>query len=207
MFPTHLHGARVLVGESDPSLRSQLHDALWFHGAEVADAATGRELLARLVDEGPFDAVVGDAALALPSCPEIIARARSADLDLAFVVIARPSRSRKWWPSWIASSHCRTASMARSACSSRAPIAGIPTSQRTGHPVRRCASRAPSCARPTTMNGLSTTAAATERRRCAADRRHDAAPTKVLSPRPTCWRSPVPWRALHSDEGREPRQP
>jgi DNA-binding response OmpR family regulator len=91
MFPTHLHGARVLVGEHDATLRARLHDVLRFHGADVADATTGRELLARLVDDGPFDAVIGDSLMQAPSCPEVIAMARHAGLDVAFIVIGRPT--------------------------------------------------------------------------------------------------------------------
>ena len=91
MFPTHLHGVRVLVGEHDAALRSRLHDVLRFHGADVADAATGRELLARLVDDGPFDAVIGDSLMKGPTCPEVIAMARRAGLDVSFIVIAHPA--------------------------------------------------------------------------------------------------------------------
>ena len=54
---------RVLVVDDDRLIREMTRDALVQEGFRVATAASGREALSRLGDEGPFDRVITDLSL------------------------------------------------------------------------------------------------------------------------------------------------
>jgi phosphoribosylglycinamide formyltransferase-1 len=54
---------RVLVVDDDRLIREMTRDALVQEGFRVATAATGREALSRLGDEGPFDLVITDLSM------------------------------------------------------------------------------------------------------------------------------------------------
>ena len=86
MIRAHLQGARILIGDHDAATRARSHTMLDAYGARIAEARSNRELLAALVEQWPFDAVISDATMRSPPCADMIALTRGAGLEVAFVV-------------------------------------------------------------------------------------------------------------------------
>jgi diguanylate cyclase (GGDEF)-like protein len=69
---------RVLVVDDDRLIREMTRDALVQEGFRVATAATGREALSRLGDEGPFDLVITDLSMREMDGLELLERVKRA---------------------------------------------------------------------------------------------------------------------------------
>jgi len=96
MFATnHLQGARLLVGDLDPSRRFELQHALGAYGADVTSAASGFELLAWLADRGPFDAVISGSGLVQPILRDVLALTCSTVLDVGVIALAPPGEANR----------------------------------------------------------------------------------------------------------------
>lgn len=78
---------RVLVVDDDRLIREMTRDALVQEGFRVATAATGREALSRLGDEGPFDLVITDLSMREMDGLELIERVKRASPRTEVVVL------------------------------------------------------------------------------------------------------------------------
>jgi DNA-binding NtrC family response regulator len=78
---------RLLVADDDAEMRSWLRQVLEPHGASVAEADSGVDLLRLLNEEGPFDLVVSDVRMSWASGIQVLAMVRSAGYETPFIVI------------------------------------------------------------------------------------------------------------------------
>lgn len=82
-----MRGRRLLIVDDDAEMRSWLRLGLERLGAIVYEAASGWECLARLSDDGPFDLVVTDMRMPMPSGLSVLASARSLGIMTPFILI------------------------------------------------------------------------------------------------------------------------
>ena len=78
---------RVLVVDDDRLIREMTRDALVQESFRVATAATGREALSRLVDEGPFDLVITDLSMREMDGLELLERVKRASPRTEVIVL------------------------------------------------------------------------------------------------------------------------
>lgn len=78
---------RVLVVDDDRLIREMTRDALVQEGFRVATAASGREALSRLGDEGPFDLVVTDLSMREMDGMELLERIKRASPHTEVIVL------------------------------------------------------------------------------------------------------------------------
>lgn len=78
---------RVLVVDDDRLIREMTRDALVQEGFRVATAASGREALSRLGDEGPFDLVVTDLSMREMDGLELLERVKRASPRTEVIVL------------------------------------------------------------------------------------------------------------------------
>ena len=78
---------RVLVVDDDRLIREMTRDALVQEGFRVATAATGREALSRLGDEGPFDLVITDLSMREMDGLELLERVKRASPRTEVIVL------------------------------------------------------------------------------------------------------------------------
>lgn len=78
---------RLLVVEDDAEMRSWLTEILTASGARVLEAASGVEALSLLAHNGPFDLVVTDVWVPVPSGVQVAAMARTAGYAGPFLVV------------------------------------------------------------------------------------------------------------------------
>ncbi len=78
---------RVLVVDDDRLIREMTRDALVQEGFRVATAASGREALSRLGDEGPFDLVITDLSMREMDGLELLERVKRASPRTEVVVL------------------------------------------------------------------------------------------------------------------------
>jgi CheY-like chemotaxis protein len=79
-------GKRILVVDDEPSMRSWLRLALEHRGARVWEATGGWEALALLAEHEPFDLVITDMRMPMPSGVGVIASARSIGIMTPFIL-------------------------------------------------------------------------------------------------------------------------
>jgi diguanylate cyclase (GGDEF)-like protein len=78
---------RVLVVDDDRLIREMTRDALVQEGFRVATAASGREALSRLGDEGPFDLVLTDLSMREMDGLELLERVKRASPRTEVIVL------------------------------------------------------------------------------------------------------------------------
>ncbi|HXZ86183.1 MAG TPA: diguanylate cyclase [Myxococcota bacterium] len=78
---------RVLVVDDDRLIREMTRDALVQEGFRVATAASGREALSRLGDEGPFDLVITDLSMREMDGMELLERVKRASPRTEVIVL------------------------------------------------------------------------------------------------------------------------
>ena len=78
---------RVLVVDDDRLIREMTRDALVQEGFRVATAASGREALSRLGDEGPFDLVITDLSMREMDGMELLERIKRASPHTEVIVL------------------------------------------------------------------------------------------------------------------------
>ncbi len=78
---------RVLVVDDDRLIREMTRDALVQEGFRVATAASGREALSRLGDEGPFDLVITDLSMREMDGLELLERVKRASPRTEVIVL------------------------------------------------------------------------------------------------------------------------
>jgi diguanylate cyclase (GGDEF)-like protein len=78
---------RVLVVDDDRLIREMTRDALVQEGFRVATAASGREALSRLGDEGPFDVVITDLSMREMDGLELLERVKRASPHTEVIVL------------------------------------------------------------------------------------------------------------------------
>ena len=78
---------RVLVVDDDRMIREMTRDALVQEGFRVATAASGREALSRLGDEGPFDLVITDLSMREMDGMELLERVKRASPRTEVIVL------------------------------------------------------------------------------------------------------------------------
>ena len=78
---------RVLVVDDDRLIREMTRDALVQEGFRVATAASGREALSRLGDEGPFDLVLTDLSMREMDGMELLERIKRASPHTEVIVL------------------------------------------------------------------------------------------------------------------------
>jgi diguanylate cyclase (GGDEF)-like protein len=78
---------RVLVVDDDRLIRELTRDALVQEGFRVATAASGREALSRLGDEGPFDLVITDLSMREMDGLELLERVKRASPHTEVIVL------------------------------------------------------------------------------------------------------------------------
>ncbi len=78
---------RVLVVDDDRLIREMTRDALVQEAFRVATAATGREALSRLGDEGPFDLVITDLSMREMDGLELLERVKRASPRTEVIVL------------------------------------------------------------------------------------------------------------------------
>jgi diguanylate cyclase (GGDEF)-like protein len=78
---------RVLVVDDDRLIREMTRDALVQEGFRVATAASGREALSRLGDEGPFDLVITDLSMREMDGMELLERVKRASPHTEVIVL------------------------------------------------------------------------------------------------------------------------
>ncbi|HTO06087.1 MAG TPA: diguanylate cyclase [Myxococcota bacterium] len=78
---------RVLVVDDDRLIREMTRDALVQEGFRVATAASGREALSRLGDEGPFDLVMTDLSMREMDGLELLERVKRASPHTEVIVL------------------------------------------------------------------------------------------------------------------------
>ena len=78
---------RVLVVDDDRLIREMTRDALVQEGYRVATAASGREALSRLGDEGPFDLVITDLSMREMDGMELLERIKRASPHTEVIVL------------------------------------------------------------------------------------------------------------------------
>ncbi|HTO53717.1 MAG TPA: diguanylate cyclase [Myxococcota bacterium] len=78
---------RVLVVDDDRLIRELTRDALVQEGFRVATAASGREALSRLTDEGPFDLVITDLSMREMDGLELLERVKRASPHTEVIVL------------------------------------------------------------------------------------------------------------------------
>lgn len=78
---------RVLVVDDDRLIREMTRDALVQEGFRVATAASGREALSRLGDEGPFDLVITDLSMREMDGLELLERVKRASPHTEVIVL------------------------------------------------------------------------------------------------------------------------
>jgi diguanylate cyclase (GGDEF)-like protein len=78
---------RVLVVDDDRLVREMTRDALVQEGFRVATAASGREALSRLGDEGPFDLVMTDLSMREMDGLELLERVKRASPHTEVIVL------------------------------------------------------------------------------------------------------------------------
>ena len=78
---------RVLVVDDDRLIREMTRDALVQESFRVATAATGREALSRLGDEGPFDLVITDLSMREMDGLELLERVKRASPRTEVIVL------------------------------------------------------------------------------------------------------------------------
>ena len=77
---------RFLIANADPMSRRRLRAMLARSGRLVREAASGWELMSLLATDGPFALVIADVELAMPNGLQALAMARTAGLDVPFVI-------------------------------------------------------------------------------------------------------------------------
>jgi CheY-like chemotaxis protein len=80
-------GQRILIADDDREMRRVLRDMLRPTGAEIAEAASGQDLLGCLATGGQFDLVITDLRMPAPSGLQVMLMARGAGNEIPFILI------------------------------------------------------------------------------------------------------------------------
>ena len=78
---------RILLCDDDKNMRDWLRVLLRPIGATLVEATSGWQLLHLLAEKGPFDLVVTDVRMPMPSGIHVVTMARAAGLTTPFLVI------------------------------------------------------------------------------------------------------------------------
>ncbi|MBK7857820.1 MAG: response regulator [Archangiaceae bacterium] len=79
---------RIVVADDDPAFRGSLADAVRAHGFEVTVAASGMELVERVVYQGPFVALLADISMPWMNGLQAVRRLHAFGLALPAVMIS-----------------------------------------------------------------------------------------------------------------------
>jgi CheY-like chemotaxis protein len=78
---------RFLIADDDREMRRVLRDMLRRTGAEIREAASGKDVLSHLAGEDAFDLVITDLRMPEPSGLEVVLMARTAGHAIPFILI------------------------------------------------------------------------------------------------------------------------
>lgn len=78
---------RVLVADDDPQLLDMVCQAVEVFGADVVRVGTGGELLEKIANAGPFDAIVTDISMPWMTGLHVMHAARTAGVSVPVIVM------------------------------------------------------------------------------------------------------------------------
>ena len=78
---------KVIIADDDHETRAWIRSLLRPLRVEIDDAASGWELLHKLAHDGPYALVISDVRMPAPSGLNVVTMARTAGLDVPFIVI------------------------------------------------------------------------------------------------------------------------
>jgi len=94
---------RVVIAEDNDDMRAVIRELIESLGAEVAEAASGGDLIMLLTDEKPVDLLITDVRMPWMTGFQVSLAARNAGLTMPIIVVTRSATSTcaPRWSGWV----------------------------------------------------------------------------------------------------------